>query len=84
MEPQEVSIRLVVFDVVVDKGYGVVSCVSEFHTESVPWAVCFYIRYNIFDYLFRIIIGPIVSSFSILMIIFTIGYIVRVCGVYYT
>ena len=83
MEPQEMSIRLVVFDVVVDKGYGMVSCVSKLHTESVPWAICIYIRYDIFDYLLRIIIGPIVSPFSILMIIFTIGYIVWVCGVYY-
>lgn len=78
------SICLVVFDVVVDKGYSMVSCVGEFHTKSVPWAVCFYIRYDVLDYLLRIIIGPIVSSFPILMVIFAVSNIVRVCGVYYS
>ena len=83
MEPQEVSICLVVFDVVVDKGYSMVSCVGEFHPESVPWAVCFYIGYNILNYLLRIIISPIVGPFPILMVVFAVSNVVRVCGIYY-
>lgn len=53
------------------------------HPQRIPRPVGLHVRYDIFDYLLRIIIGTIKMPLVVLMVHFAVGYIVRVGGVYY-
>ena len=59
-----------------------VACMEEAHPKRVPRPVSYYIRNDIFDYLFRVIIGAVEVSFIPLVVYFTVGDVIWVCGVY--
>ena len=54
------------------------------HPQCIPRPVSLDIRYNILDYLLRIIIGTIKMTLIIVVVCFAISNVVGVCSIYYS
>ena len=57
---------------------------EEPHAQCIPVSIRLHIRYDILDYLLGIIVGPVEMSSVVLVVHFTVGYVIRVGGVYYS